>query len=650
MRAGLAAGGTTGDEVHVGRARRPGARAARVGVDPAAGRGSWLRRSVHSVAACLALVVLGAWHGVAASGYLADLEQILADASGRSGLTLRLDVGPCVGIERIDLHRSWCVRHAVAADAARWGTELALRQQVATDALARALEASPRRVAVTRYPASEIGEPWVNYVLEYPEGLLDVSVTPLRAYQATATFRPRDPIGPCLRVNAQPVDLFELAGAYERFGEDHARTVLACTPGVGVSDASGRTPLFEAVAAGDAAAVRAFLASGWRPDHRAEGGWTPLLLATRDGREPAVVTALLAAGADPTLAPDEARWRDALWYARRNDQLAGSEALVALIAAYVLRAALPPAPTTPVRVVAEGTAPYLPPSVAPTAVEVVLLEGTVSLRGDVTVLVEVGPTRERSREGLQLELALEIVQWTLPLVLDGHPYVAAVTYVQRIEASEPGASDQFDDLIRDASDDVWFEIVDVRDGTWGATRFAIADDIGDAASAAALGLVPLRGLLVGAGLRTSGDVRLGTGATWTVEQVVPLDGGALTIVQSDRIAEVAAHGFTVESRESVAVPGLVQHAWGIETVTSLHQETTYQARVRPHERVRALVDGAMDVAQTVVLVDGGERLEIEVSASGTLSANARVVDWTALTPENQRGVIRRIARLLLERL
>ena len=596
-----------------------------------------------------ALIALFAgWAGASAgSAHLVDLEAMVADAADRSGLTLRLDGGPCAGRERIAMERAYCVRHAFAEDVRRWGADVGLRRWVAAGALARSLETHPRLASRTAYPSGPWREPWTAFVLEYPEGLLEVRVAPERPYQAAVTFLPRDPVGPCLRAYEEAVDPFELARAFGTFDAEHARTLLACTHDIGATDADGRTALFEAVAAGNATAVRAFLAAGWRHDARDEAGWTPLLLAARDASDPAIVLALLAAGADPTVGLPDAPSRDALWHARRNDHLAATEALVAVMAAFVARTHVRADPVHAPREVASGRAPFLPPTPAPTEVEAVLLSGSMRVRGAATAAASgPGGGDVEMEEALDLQVDFEFVRWSLPLVLSGEPFLVAVTYAQRFEMTVHGGGDLLEDFVPEPGDEFWFELADVRDGTWGATRFAIADDLGDAATAAALDLVPLRGLLVGAGGRLPPDARIGVGATWVSERRVDLEGGELIVEYRETVVDVGDEVYTIDTHETTVVPALVVRDGGIETVTSLRQETTFRTVATPHDRRRASIEGDVAIGQAFWLVAGRDRVEVSIAAAGSIEATLVAWDWRSLAPEHRRGVVQRIVRML----
>ena len=66
------------------------------------------------------------------------------------------------------------------------------------------------------------------------------------------------------------------------------------------------------------------LAAGANPNARGKvGGWTPLHFAAAESETPAVVKALLAAGADPAAKDNEGKtpWR----YAKENAALKGTE-------------------------------------------------------------------------------------------------------------------------------------------------------------------------------------------------------------------------------------------------------------------------------------------------------------------------------------
>ena len=604
-------------------------------------------RATRTLLAALAAVLVG-WAGASpGTEHFVDLKAIVADAAARSGLSLEVHTGPCVGLERISSRRDYCIRHAMAVDAPLWGADLGLRRWVAAGALARSFETHPRLVSVTRYPSGSGREAWTVFVLEYPGGLLDVRVAPTRPYQAAATFRPRDPVGPCLRAYDAAVDPFELARAFGAFDAERARTLLACAHDVGATGRDGRTALFEAVSVGDAVAVRAFLAAGWRHDARDDGGWTPLLLAARDASDPAVVLELLAAGADPTVGLPDAPSRDALWHARRNDNLAGTEALIGVMAAYVERTNLRFDPRHAPREVTSGGAPFLPPTAAPTEVEAVLLSGSMTLRGAATATAGgPGGGDVEVEEDLDLQVDFEFVQWTLPLVLNGEPYLVAVTYAQRLEVTAHGGGELPDDFVPDPGDEFWFELVDVSDGTWGATRFAIADDLDDPSTAAALDLVPLRGLLVGAGGRVPPDARIGVGATWVTERRFDLEGGEVLVERRESVVDVGEASHTIDAREIALVPALVVRDGWIESVTSLRQETAYRTVATPHDRVRASIEGDVVIEQTVSLVAGRDRVEVSIAAAGSIEATLVAWNWRSLAPENRRGVVQRIVRQL----
>lgn len=80
-------------------------------------------------------------------------------------------------------------------------------------------------------------------------------------------------------------------------------------PGV---DAYGRSPLHDAAARGDAAAVSALLAAGSDPDAADDNGWTPLHFAAQ-ARSAAVAGLLLDAGA--RVDPVDAHGNTPLWRA-----------------------------------------------------------------------------------------------------------------------------------------------------------------------------------------------------------------------------------------------------------------------------------------------------------------------------------------------
>lgn len=601
--------------------------------------------SPRAALAAVVVVVLG-WAG-ATSGtiHVADLEGVVGDAAARSGLSLELVAGPCEGLERIALKREYCVRHDLHIDARRWGADLGMRRWVAANAMVRSLESHPRLVSETRYPSTSFREPRAAFVLEYPEGLLDVRVAPTRPYQAAVTFWPRDPIGPCLRANVTTVDLLELARSFHTFDTEQVHTLLACTSDTGSAGPDGRTALFEAVSADDAAAVKALLAAGWRHDHRDDAGWTALLLAAQDATDPAVVTALLAAGADPTIGTLEAPWRDALWHARRNDHLAGSEAVIALIADFIRRTSVYFEPLDGPREIASGTAPFLPPTLAPADVEALLLSGTMTLRM-VTAATGAPGARAEFAEDAEVQIDFELVHWVMPLILDGAPYVATFTYTQRLEVTAPDDSALLDGLTSDTSDDFWFELVDVRDGTLGETWFAIADDLDAPSVEAALDLVSLRGLLVGAGVRVPPDARIGVGAEWVTERRIDLESGELVWDRRESVADVGEATFTIDASESVLLPCLTLRDDWIETVTSLRQEMTYRSTVRPFDRVRASVHGDLSLDYTLTLRVEGDEIVVSITASGPFEATLEAVNWQSLSSENRQGVVRRMVRLI----
>lgn len=94
-------------------------------------------------------------------------------------------------------------------------------------------------------------------------------------------------------------------------------------------DSVGRTVLMLAAASNpDPAAITALVKAGSKMNARGPERWTPLMMAAYSNRNPAVVVALLAAGADPRLRSNGGR--TAFDYARDNDSLRGTEALVTL--------------------------------------------------------------------------------------------------------------------------------------------------------------------------------------------------------------------------------------------------------------------------------------------------------------------------------
>lgn len=105
----------------------------------------------------------------------------------------------------------------------------------------------------------------------------------------------------CLRPNA----LFAFARLPSLTPEQVAQMATAVTcHGADPVDAQGRTPLWDAVASRDLAAVRTLLRGGADPNHIGDDGSTPLLEAARSGTRP-ILDALLQAGGDPTyIAPD----------------------------------------------------------------------------------------------------------------------------------------------------------------------------------------------------------------------------------------------------------------------------------------------------------------------------------------------------------
>lgn len=582
----------------------------------------------------------------ATAEYLADLARVVEQAGQRTGLTLRLEPRPCIGPAAPGVTRSYCVHHDVASDVRRWGAELELRRRMLADALAHAFEASSRLLQVTRLPTSDVG-PWFSYALEYPEGLLDISLTSSGARVASVTLWPRDPTSACLGGAASTIDAFELVGSFGQAEPGVVRTVLHCTTERAYADERGWTALFHAVAADDVNAVRALLAAGWRADGRSTDGWTPLLLAARDGTEPAIVLELLAAGANPRAAPHDEPQRDALWFARQNTHLMDSDAMVALIAAYLVRASSGLAdPDEPV-VLAEGSAPFLPPDAAPNSIEMLEFGGTVSLRGEATGTVTSGPLSERIRQQVSLDIDFELHAWTLPLVLDGRRHVVTVVYPFAFQATSTGDDGLAAELVRDMRDMVWLEIVDVDDGTFGATRYAIVDSIGDAGLSAAFDLVPIRGFLVGAGVRAPVGTRLGAGATVSLEAVVPFSGTAVTQLRRDVITHVGDDGHDVHTIESVTIPNLVEGGRWHSVTTSAWQQSSVQTQVRPYQPQRLTMDGTVAAGMDMRLVVDDERIDIEVTLAGTVTARGHTLAWASVAPETKSVVRQRVARLLL---
>ena len=585
----------------------------------------------------------------ATAAYLADLARIVEQAGQRAGLTVRLEPRPCIGSAAPGVTRRYCVHHDVASDVRRWGAELELRRRMLADALAHAFEGSSRLLQVTRLPTSDVG-PWFSYALEYPEGLLDISVTSSGARVASVTLWPRDPAGSCLGGAASTIDAFELVGSFGQAEPGVVRTVLHCTTERAYADERGWTALFHAVAADDVNAVRALLAAGWHADGSSTDGWTPLLLAARDGTDPAIVVELLAAGANPRAAPYDAPQRDALWFARQNTHLMDSDAMVALIAAYLVRASSGLAdPVEPV-VLSEGSAPFLPPDAAPSSIEMLEFGGTVSLSGEATGTATSGPRSERTREQVSLDIDFELHAWTLPLVLDSRRHVVAVVYPFAFQATSVGDDDLVAELVRDMRDMVWLEIVDVDDGTYGATRYAFVDPIGDAGLSATFDLVPVRGLLVGAGVRAPGATRLGVGATVSLDAVDPFGGTVVTQVRRDVITHVGDDGHDVHTHESVMIPNLVEDARWHSVTTSAWQQSSVQTKVRPYQPQRLTMDGTVAAGMDMRLVIDDDRIDIEVTLAGTVTARGYALEWGALAPETKSAVRQRVVRLLLRHL
>lgn len=111
-----------------------------------------------------------------------------------------------------------------------------------------------------------------------------------------------------------------------RFGEGPGMVELLAAAGASLEASTGHglTALQLAALNGRAAVVRALLAAGAEVDGRGEGTQTPLHLAARHARDPAVITALLDAGADAAAMTDEGI--SALELIEENEALRGTEA------------------------------------------------------------------------------------------------------------------------------------------------------------------------------------------------------------------------------------------------------------------------------------------------------------------------------------
>ena len=234
----------------------------------------------HRFLALLALALLGSAHALDASGIAPALETAFPPSVAYLDCPFHSAARTCVLVP--------------SAGNVRAGERLVLdflRSQPGVGAVARA-----QRGSVVTFHAGDTAY------------RLQVAPSKARAGMIAATLSYAFAPGSAAHaVCLQPDALFDFARLPTLTAGQYARMATAVTcHGADPTDSRGRTPLWDAVASGNVAAVRTLLRGGADPNHIADDGWTPLLAAGRNGGRP-VLDALLQAGGDPTyIAPDGA--------------------------------------------------------------------------------------------------------------------------------------------------------------------------------------------------------------------------------------------------------------------------------------------------------------------------------------------------------
>ncbi len=455
-----------------------------------------------------------------------------------------------------------------------------------------------------------------------------------------------DGVTPCPDAKASPLSLFELARTYSAQEEGYALDILACADDLDVVDEYRQTPLYYAISANDVGAVRALLEFGADPNHRSNAGWTPLLMAARDSTDPRVVSELLDTGADPSAKPDDQQWRDALWYAQRNEHLIGTQAIVQLLLTGLYgesqTAQLIKSPT----IVNRGEPPYLSQESPPSDVEVLLHKGTVVLTGRGEVQLLRGGPPDPERFAGRLDITFSVVELRLPLKLSARQHVAVITYVQDFDMTPTGDFDKFEDFALDPEDEVSVIIFDASGGAWGEVVVAIGTDRESGEQLQGLGFVPFGQLMLARTL--SGDqAHLGQGAILTFEDTMVIEGAHVRIKDETKITSVTPQEVRLRTTESSIVESFDVSGYYGEVTTTVNQNASYDVVHRPGANSGALqIDGEILLAVHIILELDDLLVSSEVSIQGPMSITGSKVSWTGQTPETQRGVLGRIMRLL----
>lgn len=542
-----------------------------------------------------------------------------------------------------------------------------LRQALAVDHLMMQLESHLQTTYVNpRYRPGEYSKPInidsvVLYVLETEEGHLEVLVSPERSQVMQLQFHPNDLSDLCLTEPTGAAELFRLASSFSAFSAREVDALLNCAL-VEPVDAYGQTPLFYAVAADDSHAVRAFLERGSNPNHRANGGWTPLWMAVRDTSEPEVVLELLRAGASAsaTLEASGAYSNSILEtivvQALVNENLSRDEAMLALIAAYLIEVNPSREGTGPATVVTNsGAAPFIAPPTATPHSRVVVQDLELDMVGNLFARSQSLGKTEEFNFPISAKGEVRAITYSGIFELNRQQFAITAHYVQDVTFTGSTIPDEF--MLEGFSesefeDFIIFEVAEVHGGLLGKTIVAVGlpDAEFTAELADQMNIGTVANFLVSTQLPLATH-RLGAGAEMLTFITAELDGIQIRLETTEVIEDVSSSGFRVRIKEETVIPGFVDHGYGVTESLSMRDSSDYAIHYSYADPLGYTLTGEQhaEVDIEITFEDFGD-VTSQSRIDGFLTGSTTTLDWIGIEHEMQRGVVVRIVVRILDRL
>jgi len=440
--------------------------------------------------------------------------------------------------------------------------------------------------------------------------------------------------------------LYELAGRFGAYSPEARNQMLACGRPNDYS-AHGPSPLFAAVLANDAEALRALAEYGHDPNYARAEGVGPLMQAAAKA-EPQTVIELLALGASPSLASTSRDPYEVLAAAARNPALTGSPAMLVLIAAIVAEQSRS-SNEVPVNVSFEA-------GVGPQVHQTPELDTPTSHQTNLTYrLAGGGVVRELNEDETielgytELVLTLNAVTLSFPVVLNHRSYLLNATYVTNQDLRMTGSL--ADDLGIDQGDlDNFIDLQLIRKVRTPASRnmFAFSDTQADEEDLGSFGLTNVGSLMVGSTLVTNGTWTPSVGARVETAFSKYIDPGTvISLNHSETVAAASTEGFQVNGLERLRIQTL-QSDSGIRTEILVEQTTEYKSDLRHSSATPMHIEGRADVRlQMLLSFDNDDAVFFDQALSGPFEVSSAAIPWTQMETALLEHHVTQLTRALL---